>query len=267
MSDSQTQPLQPTPGTGTPKRRGGLLAGLLVVLLAAVLLGAAVWYAGGTEALGQLGGLLTSFVSSPSGGQPAPPKPAAPAPAAVATTSAGDLPPEAQQRMFAEQIDSHEPLAALVDGRIVSFRTGVARKQDTSATVPLTATFKDGSTINGNVTVKQYNGTWYFFSLVRAGGQSPNPSAATPVGFDSNVVATITKQQAEAGTQEMLTKGLVDGGYRTVKVERVTMGPRTATVDVSMSDGTEPASEGRLVCISKTEGATTYWFVARFEKR
>jgi len=267
MSDSQTQSFQPTPSTGTPKRRGGLLAGLLVLLLAAGLLAAAVWYAGGTSALGQLGGLLSSFVSTPSGGQSAPQKPAAPAPAVVATTSAGDLPPEAQQRMFAEQVDSHESLAALVDGRIVSFKTGVARKQDASATVPLTATFKDGSTVTGNITVKQYNGTWYFFSLVRSGGQSPNPSAPATVGFDSNVVATITKQQAEAATQEMLTQGLVDGGYRTVNVERVTMGPRTATVDVSMSDGTGPASEGRLVCISKTEGATTYWFVARFEKR
>ncbi|MDR3687701.1 MAG: hypothetical protein P4L93_12185 [Coriobacteriia bacterium] len=267
MSDSQTQPFQPTPSTGTPKRRGGLLAGLLVVLLAAVLLAAAVWYAGGTSAIGQLGGLLSSFVSTPSGGQPAAPKPAAPAPAAVATPSAGNLPPEAQQRMFAEQIDSHEPLAALVDGRIVSFETGIAHNADASATLPLTATFKDGSTIKGTVSLRKYNGTWYFFSLVRSGGQAPNPSAASTVGFDSNVVATITQQQAEPSTQEMLTQGLVDGGYRTVKVESVTMGPRTATVDVSMADGTEPATEGRLVCISKTDGATTYWFVARFEKR
>lgn len=266
MSDSQTQSFQPTPSTGSPKRRGGLVIGLLVVLVAAAALAAAVWYAGGTAALGQLGGLLTSFVATPSSTAPSV-KPTAPAAAVVTTASPSALPAEAQQRMFSEQVASHEALAALVGGQIVSLQTGEARVEEASATVPLTATFKDGSTVSGTLSLKRFGDTWYFFNITKGSSDAPGATTPPPVGFDEKIVETITQQQAQAGTQELLTKGLVDGGYRTVKVEGVTMGPRTATVDVSMSGGTEPPVKGRLVCISKTDGAITYWFVARFEKR
>ena len=169
--------------------------------------------------------------------------------------------------MFSEQVASHEALAHLVDGQIVSFQTGEASVAEASATVPLTATFKDGSTVSGDLSLKRFGDTWYFFALTGSGNQETGASTPSTVGFDEKIVETITQQQAQVGTQELLTKGLVDGGYRSVKVDGVTMGPRTATVDVSMSGGTEPATKGRLVCISKTDGATTYWFVARFEKR
>jgi hypothetical protein len=69
------------------------------------------------------------------------------------------------------------------------------------------------------------------------------------------------------GTQELITQGILGGGFKTAEVGKITMGARTATVDVTLSGGTDPESQGRLVCVSKTDGATTYWFVASFEKR
>jgi hypothetical protein len=117
------------------------------------------------------------------------------------------------------------------------------------------------------VGLRRYGEKWYFFSLERGGNGSHSSPGVKSDTFDSGVVSTITEQQALPGTQEMMTAGLLGGGYHTVKVERVTMGPRTATIDVVMSGGSEPPSKGRFVCVSKTEAGITYWFVARFEKR
>lgn len=266
MSDSQTQSYSPAPSTAPQKRRSGVLVWLLVLLVAGAAFAAALWYAGGPDAISQLGGLVGSFIPASlqsSGGQ----KPASAPPAAVASaTPVGALPAEAQQRMFLEQAESREALAALVGGRIASFELGTPVKTEASATVPLTAVFTDGSTISGVIHLKKYKSSWYFFSLTRDTTEDER-EGVTPVAFDSGVVSTITQQQALPGTQEILTTGMLDGGYKTVKVEDVKMGPRTATIDVTLSDGSDPASKGRLVCISKTDGATTYWFVARFEKR
>jgi hypothetical protein len=268
MSDSQAQSYSPAPNTTKSKRSPGVVVWLLVLLLAVGAFAAAFWYAGGTNALGQLGGLVSSFMASPMGdsGSQKPPA-AAPAAATPSTTAATPrLPAEAQQRMFAEQVASRAALTELVGGQIASFELGQPVVTGDSATVPLTAVMTDGTNVSAALAFKKYQGTWYFFSLTRAGGAA-NRDTKSPGGFDAAVVAAITEQQAQAGTQELLTDGLLKGGYRTIKVDGVTMGPRTATVDVTLSGGTEPDSKGRLVCISKTDGSTTYWFVARFEKR
>lgn len=266
MSDSHTQSYSPTPGAAKPRRKSGVLVWLLVLLLAGGAFAGALWYAGGTSALGQLGGLVDSFFTAPSGGSGGQ-TPAAPAPSAV-TTAAPEptLPAEAQERMFAEQIKSNVALTDLVTGEIASLKLGTPQRTESSATVPVTAVYKDGRSASGVLTFKKYQDTWYFFSLTDS-KPDETTQQASPEGFDSSVVGAITSQQAQPGTQELLTDGVLDGGYRTVKVERVTMGPRTATVNVALSGGTEPPAKGRLVCISKTDGSTKYWFVASFEKR
>jgi hypothetical protein len=266
MSDSHTPSYNPALGTESQGRRPSVVLWLLVLLLAAGALAGAVWYAGGADVLSQVGGLTGSlFGGSPSGsgGQ----KPAVPVPSASASaTPTSSLPPEAQQRMFTEQAESREPLTALVEGRISSLKSDVAQRDESSAAIPVTAYFDDGSKLSSFLHLKRFGDSWYFFSLSGTDEDESKEKFASKA-FDSGVVSTITQQQALPGTQEVLTAGVLDGGYRSVTIDGVTMGARTATVDVTMSGGTEPESKGRFVCISKTDGATTYWFVARFEKR
>lgn len=263
MSESQTESYSPAPNVS--KQRSQVTLWLLVLLLALVAFGAALWWAGGVSALGGLwapvGRLLgltgTATNSSTQAANPTAPN----------ATPGAKLPPEALQRMFAEQVRSHAALADLVGGRISSFTLGVPVTTETSASVPLTAVYRDGAKVSGTLSFSKFQNTWYFFSLDRSGSSASANGDAGTMAFDSGVVNTITEQQAEPGTQEMLTKGVLDGGYRDIQVEGVVPGPRTATVDVSVSGGNEPAARGRFVCVSKTDGPTTYWFVARFEKR
>jgi hypothetical protein len=267
MSESQAQSHSPAPSATktTPKRKRSVLLWLLVLLLALCAFGAALWYAGGTDALGQLSGLVNSLIPS-FGGSPSTQQPAPVAPVAVATSTPTVLPPEAQQRMFAEQLASQGALSGLAHGKIASLSLGKSQQGAALATVPVTATYVDGRKVSGVITFKKYGGTWYFFSLTDATPGQSGP-ASPPQGFDSGVVQTITTQQALPGTQELITQGIFGGGFTTATVNGVTMGPRTSTVDVTLSGGTQPESKGRLVCISQTDGSTTYWFVASFEKR
>ena len=117
------------------------------------------------------------------------------------------------------------------------------------------------------MSLRKFGDLWYFFAFSRDGANTQSNDAASPESFDSGVVSTITSEQAEPGTQDMISTGILGGGYHQVVVDGVQMGDRTATVDVTLSGGKSPSAKGRLVCISKSEAGTTYWFVARFEKR
>jgi hypothetical protein len=261
MSDSQTQSYSPTPSIAKRRRTRPVVVWLLVLLIAAGAFAVAFWYAGGTGAIEQLGGLVSSFMGSPSGGSGG----QKPAVSPTATSTASALPPEAEVRMLAEQAEARVPLTELVDGQITSLTLGNPKREESSATVPLTAVFKDGRSVTGTMMFKKYREAWYFVTLTR-NGETHDVDVAAPGGFDSGIVSTITQQQAQPGTQELLTNGLLEGGYKMVTVDAVTQGPRTATVEVTLSGGTESASKGRIVFVSKVDGATTYWFVARFEK-
>lgn len=268
MSDTQTQSYTPAP---TTTRRTGMSVWVwaLVLLVAIAALAAAVWWAGGIGAAEKLLGLNNLSVPSfslPSfggGGSAA----VAPAPAPATVASAPVLPPQAQTRLFVEQVQDREELSGLVGGEVYSISLGTPVTSDQSATVPITATYRNGSVVTGQMKLAKYNNLWYFFSIGRNAAAQAGDTAAVPESFDSGVVSTITQQQAQAGTQEMIVKGILGGGYRLVKIDGVRSGPRTATIDVSLSGGSEPATTGRFVCISKVDAGTTYWFVASFEKR
>jgi hypothetical protein len=269
MSDTQTQSY--TPAQKTSRRTMSVWVWLLVLVVSLGALSAAVWWVGGpAQAMDMLGVSNLSLSSLGIGGSPsssggnggALKTPSTPKPSVAST-----LPADAQERMFSEQVESHVALSDLVGGRISEFKLGKPEVAEASATVPLTATYFDGSAVAGTLTLAKFDGLWYFFSLGRTGGEGAKESADTPNSFDSGVVATITHEQAQSGTQGLISKGILDGGFTVVKVDAVHPGPRTATIDVTLSDGTSATTKGQLVCISKTDGATTYWFVASFEKR
>jgi hypothetical protein len=270
MSETQTQSYNPA--SKSSRRNRSVLVWLLALLVAFTAVVGAVWAVGGPDEARKMLSLPAIFSgSSGSQGGSSSSSVATPPSGSSATTDTGTiasstLPSDAQERMFVEQMESRAALTDLVEGKIASFSIGTPVTTDTSATLPLTVTYISGSNISGRMAFLKSYKTWYFFSISgRAEKQSGD--VASPEAFDSGVVSTITGQQAEAGTQDMIAKGLLGGGYKTVKVNSVKMGRRTATVDVSLSGGSQPAADGRLVCISKTEAKTTYWFVASFEKR
>jgi hypothetical protein len=273
MSDTQTQSY--TPAQMASGRRPHVLVWLLVLLATLGVLGAAVWFVGGPSAALSTLGLGNLFSASPlgvsgSGGSGGSAATSATPPAqsddTTTATDAGPLPSGAQERMFAEQMQSRAALADLVNGRIKSLLLGKSVTSGDSASVPLTAKYSNGSTPKGTITLDRLNELWYFFSLSRNGAKDSG-DLPSPGSFDSAVVETITNEQAQPGTQELITSGILDGGFKVVEVDSVKMGPRTATVNVTLSGGSSPDSKARLVCISKTDAGTTYWFVASFEKR
>ena len=266
MSDTQTQSYNPAHKTSG--RKLSVWVWLVVLLVAIGVLAGAVWWAGGPAEVQRMLGLEGMSLPSLFGGSSsAPTRPAtAPSTSSGSAPATSTMPAAAQERMFAEQMQSRAALSDVINGRLRTFSLGQPESGASSASVPLTATYTGGSTITGTLTLAKFADTWYFFSLDRT-KNAQSAQAASPASFDSGVVSTITNQQAQKGTQDLIAKGILDGGFKTVTIDSVQMGDRTATMDVSLTGGVQPDSHGRLVCISKIDGATTYWFVASFEKR
>jgi hypothetical protein len=263
MSETQTQSY--TPADKTARKPISLWVWFVLLIFSVALLGAAIWWAGGlseVEALIGSAHLSIPWFSRGSGQPSGPAKQSAPAASAPATST---LPAEAQQRMFVEQMESVVSLTAVVQRQMDSISFGDPSMTDATATIPVVATLNSGATTKGTLTLKRYGSAWYLFSLRRNG--IADEAEPAPGKIDRGLVATLTQQQAMPGTQQLITSGLLKHGFRVVTIDHVQAGPRTATVDVTLSGGTDAPSQGRLVCISAVDGGTTYWFVARFEKR
>ncbi len=170
------------------------------------------------------------------------------------------LPASARSAMYRGQLRSQRAIGKLVDNQVVNLRLGTPRKSATKATVPLTVTYRDGSTASGTMTLNKYNSRWYFAGLATANDQpTPNPDA-----ISSSVVQTIVRQQATRANQSMIVDGILGGGFKNAAVTSVSGGLGTATVNVSLTGGTSAPKNGQFVCISQIDGPTTYWFIARF---
>jgi len=303
MSDSAAQSVQPTK-TATKRTVPVLVWVLVLLLATAAFAAAVVYSGGlnsalelvGVSSLGSNGGGLGSI---PRGNKPAgdPASGAATGTAGESTatasssttkpagTSAGTssgsstkpsssggssstskvirdpgLPASARIAMYRGQLRSQRPINKLVANQVSSLRLGIPRKSATQATVPLTLTYRDGSTVSGTMTLNKYNSRWYFAGLSTANDQpTPNPDT-----ISSSVVQTIVRQQATRANQAMIVNGILGGGFRNAVVTSVAGGSGTATVNVSLSGGTSAPKSGQFVCISQSDGPTTYWFIARF---
>ncbi len=166
--------------------------------------------------------------------------------------------------MYREQLQSQANIIRLVNNEVESLTFGAADESADSAAIPVTAKFRSGSTVSGSMTLRNYDDLWYFFSLTSADGGTEAPPSS---GVDSSVVSVITKQQASAENQEMITNGLLGGGYTVARVTGVEKGSGTATVKVALSGGSEAESQGEFLCIQKKDGSDTYWFIAKFSAK
>jgi len=302
MSDNAAQSFQPT--TTAAKHGVPVLVWVLVLLVATVAFGAAVVYSGGLNSalevigvspLGNSGGGLGSV---PQGGKPAgaPVSGATTGTAGESTSTAGTetsksadatsnvstsktakpssgsstaskkiirdpgLPSSARIAMYRGQLRSQRAIGKLVGNQVVNLSLGTPFKTATKATVPLTVTYRDGSTASGTMTLNKYNSRWYFAGLATANDQpTPNPDS-----ISSSVVSTIVRQQATRANQSMIVDGILGGGFKNAAVTSVSGGSGTATVNVALTGGSSAPKNGQFVCISQTDGPTTYWFIARF---
>ena len=291
MSDSTADAFKPAK---TAAKHGVSVAVWLVVLLvAAAAFGAAVIYSGGVDSALNLiglgsGGTVSQQPQAPKGSQSAggvvastsstgsvaASRTAAPSTtttntakpagttsgATTRTTRNPGLPNAALAAMYREQLQSQRAIGKLVNGQIVNLAVGRAKVWRSVASVPLRVRFSDGKSSGGTMTLRNYKGNWYFSGLSTAGETStPSPGA-----FDASVVSIITRQQATTANQETIVDGLLRGGYKNLSVTGVSKGSGTATISVRMSGGSEAPSNGQFVCISKNDGGTPYWFIARF---
>ncbi len=298
MSDNAAHSLQPTKTAN--KHTVPLLVWLLVLLVATAAFGAAIVYSGGLDSALELVGVSSlgnngGGLGSGSGGN----KPAGASGSGAATGTAGEstatagdstmtasassgsstkpsassgsstsskvirdpgLPASARIAMYRGQLRSQRPIGKLVANQVANLRLGSPRKSATKATVPLTVTYRDGTSASGTMTLDKYNSRWYFAGLSTSGDQTtPNPD-----GIDSSVVQTLVRQQATRANQSMIVDGILGGGFKNVAVTSVSGGSGTATINVALSGGSSAPKNGQFVCISQSDGPTTYWFVARF---
>ncbi len=178
-----------------------------------------------------------------------------PSPAPVATPPTGDQ----QSRMYWEQVASQEQIGKLVRGEISSFTLGTVNRSGSTASVPVTVSYKAGGSISGTMVLRDYSGTWYFSSITRNGHTATTPSGSG----DTSVIAAIVSQQA--ANQDIPT-GIISGGYKKVTVNSASMGSGTASLKITLSGGSAAPTSGTITCVSKTIGGVKHWFITSFSK-
>ncbi|MBS3956244.1 MAG: hypothetical protein KGZ40_01730 [Clostridiales bacterium] len=192
-------------------------------------------------------------VSPVSSQAPAPTPPATVVPATGVT-----VPADARARMYWEQVDSQEQIGKLVGGKISSF--SLTPQSATATEARLRVSTNGNDPISGTVVLRAHDGAWFFSSITRDGNASRG--AAGRRG-DISVIDTIVEQQT--ASQDVIA-AFVDGGYRTVKVNRVSTGSGTVTIDVEFGGGTKPRSAGQIVAISKDINGVKHWFLTSFRE-
>ena len=255
---------------GSTRRTSPVLVWVLVLVAALVAFGAVVAMSGGIDGVMKMVGLgsAPSTNSTPASTSSKPGGSVVPTSSAAATDTAAPaesaLPAEAQERVYTEQLLSQESITALVDKKLSTIRFGTAKVSGGSALVPVKLGFTSGQSLSATMKLRKHADLWNFYSIRAAVSDNEGP---VPTEIDSSVVAVFAAQQATAANQKMLVDGVLGGGFKTAKVTSVTKGAGTATVNLQLSGGTAKPSKGGIVCISKTDGTTPYWFIVRFDPR
>lgn len=171
------------------------------------------------------------------------------------------LPPnEAQEVLYWEQVASGEQITDLVDDRFATFELSQVSTAGDTAQVRVKADYRDGSVLNGSLLLRRYGESWYVAMITRDG----NPTT-TPVTGATDMAVAKAIAEGNAANQE-IPLAILEGGYTTMTVTRVTAGSGTALIDVVFSGGSLPEAKGQVTCISKKVGATPHWFITAFAK-
>ncbi len=179
----------------------------------------------------------------------------------VASEANVPLPPaEAQESMYWEQVASASTITDLVDDKFATFELSQLAESSDLANVRVKATYRDGTTMNGWIVLKKYEGAWYFASITADGHTVTTPVLGTA---DADIVKAIVEQQAQ---NQDIYIAILDGTYNAITIDKVGGGSGTATVDITLSGATAPDSSAKITCISKSAGGTTQWFITAFSE-
>lgn len=196
---------------------------------------------------------------------PVPPKPAAaPSKSTTGSASVASTDTALSRAMFdiyAEQLASQRAITALVDGLITSMDFGTVSVSGSTASIPLSVTYRDQSDRTGTLTLRKTDDTWYFESLL---GEGATRVAPAPARVETSVVQTIADQQRTPANQEMMRSGLIESGITRVDVVDITYGPATAYVEVrTTGSGTYDDKKAVFVLVSDDSQGTPLWFVTQ----
>lgn len=179
------------------------------------------------------------------------------------TTTPAAKPPTGDQaaRMYWEQVASQEQILKLVKGEVSSVAIGTVVKSGSTATVPLTVSYKAGGSLSGTMVLRNYSNVWYFSSIARSGNSL---AVRTSKPGDAGIVSTIVTGQA---ANQYVPLGIINGGYKTITIKSASMGSGTATIGITLSGGSSATSAGTITCVSKTINGEKTWFISSFAKK
>ena len=243
------------------KRRTGLVVAILIAVLAVGGFAYAVVWSGGLDQVRSLVGPYLGLASQSQS--------SAKSPGASGTTTgkppvkssempAVVLPSWAQATMYDEQLTSQAGITSVVNNEVEGFVFSKPIVAENGVQVPLKATFRDGRTHSGTISLLEAKGGWFFAGL-DTGVAKKVPD--TP--FDESVTSVITKEQSLPSSQEAL-KAFSDGTITGMDMVSVVPGTNTAGLNVVLHGGAYEGRQGRFVCIKKVDGLDDYWFVTGF---
>ena len=267
MSTKQT-------GADAGVARVGLAAGLVVVT--ALLFAGAVFAAGGIQGVMEILGLSPPEQAEVVDMGEVPPRPELAdeessedaenedgSDADVLATAAGAVPTEAREAMYREQLQSQTQIKKLVNDEVAEISFGTAVTAPSEAEIPLTVTYRSGDKLSGTLVLANSEGLWLFSSLTA----DENTPVIDSAEYDTYLVDTIVEQQATASNQTLVTTGLINGGFERARVDGVTEGAGTVTIELTLLGGELNDQAARFVCIKDDQNGTARWFLTRFELR
>jgi hypothetical protein len=265
-------------GSGTARPASHVRRSVLLLLLALLAFGAALWYVGGID-----------YVKGLLGGSPTAPSKVTSAKTGATTVGRpAGVDEVLAKRMYVEQIESSKNLAKMAQGNVSRFVINGVDTTDTTATVSLNAFFKDGTSAPGVMYLVKRSGSWYFLAI--GGMNLPNASGlASGVGtagttelaesnmadseeglrqagiktYDMGVINSMLSQQAS--NQPVLT-AVVAGAYTTLELGAPSSGAGTISVPVTLGGKSGAPVTGQLVFITKTIDGHEFTFLTTLKK-
>jgi hypothetical protein len=253
------------PDAPRAKKRVGLVVAVLVAVLAIGAFAYAVVWSGAIDQVTALIGPylgLSSQSAAPAKAQVRAGANAGKPPVKSSQMAAVALPAWAQTTMYEEQLTSQVGITSMVNDKVKSFAFAKPVTAENGVQVPLKATFRDGATHSGTISLIEIDGGWFFAGLDT--GVAKEVPSTTAV--DESVVDLIAKEQAAPSSQEAL-KAFADGSVAGMDVVSVAPGTNTASLNVVLHGGKYEGKAGRFVCVKKVDGLEDYWFVTAFSWR
>lgn len=180
----------------------------------------------------------------------------------VASSATVPLPPAAaQEAMYWEQVASADRIGELMDNRFATFEFSQIAESADLANIRVKATYRDGATMSGWITLKNYEGAWYFSTLMADGGSSaPAPDLGDP---DPDIVKAMVEQQA---ANQDVYKAILDGTYSVITIDKVVVGSGVRTLEITLSGTAKAGDKAKVTAITSDNGSGSQWFITAFSQ-